>query len=169
MSEQNLDKLYRLIEQVLLNNEISLDDVLKTLSDTNSMLIALNGWCLSNIHDQVYAAVCNNSFKVLDEAMDILLKYLIVKFLEGKVKVEKDVLSKLYSIFLNIIDVIKDIIKNTIIIQEEKVLCKVLKPIAIAERIVGKGYIVLLPLDIAILLSALGYVEPIHVNINVKL
>lgn len=166
MSDQNFDKLYKLVEQVLLSTEVSLEEVYKFLLDINIISINLASKCLSNVHDQISNTVCNKSYKIIDEVIDTVLKFLIIRFFEGSAKPNKDSMSRLYTTVLSTIGVIKNIVKNSLIIQEEKVLCKVIKPITLHGDIVGKGYVVLLPIDLATVLSALGYVELVYSKIE---
>jgi len=162
LSEPTLDKIYKLIEYVLLNEEVSSDEILRSIADINEIAVTLNAWCLSNAYEQVYIEVCNKSFKALDESLEHSLKYIVLKNMEGKVKQSSNVLSSILSMISLAIDTLKRIIETSIVIQEEKVLCKVRKPIALSDKVVEKGYLTLLPIDTAVFLTVLGYVEPVQ-------
>ncbi|MEM1644371.1 MAG: hypothetical protein QXL96_00645 [Ignisphaera sp.] len=164
MSEHGIDKLHKMIEYILFNEEVNAEEILKGLIDVNAVAITLNAWCLSNAQDQLYSAICAKSYDLLDEVVSTMLRYLMMKQLDEKVRLGNDVISKILVVIRGIVDAIKFIVENSLIIQEEKVLCKVKKPIAIADKIVEKGYITVIPINLAAVLTVLGYVEPIRVQ-----
>ncbi|MEM2512601.1 MAG: hypothetical protein QXX61_05650, partial [Ignisphaera sp.] len=98
MSEHSMDKLYKLIEYVLLNEEINAEEILRGLIDVNALAITLNSWCLSNAQDQLYGVICSRSCNVLDEVVSTILRYLISKQLDEKVKLGNDMVSKILTI-----------------------------------------------------------------------
>lgn len=165
MSEHSIDKLHKLIEYILLNEEVNAEEILRGLIDVNGMAVTLNAWCLSNAQDQLYGAICIRSYNLLDEVVSTMLRYLMMKQLDEKVKLGNDVISKILAIIVGIADAIRFIVENSLIIQEEKVLCKVKKPISIADKVVEKGYITVIPISLAAVLTVLGYVEPIRVQV----
>lgn len=166
MSEQTFDKLYKLVEYVLLGDELNTEEILKMLIDVNTMSIRLNSWCLSKAQEHVYSSICDKGFNLIDDILDTVLKYVVLKHLEGKIKQDSNnVVSRLLAIILEIVNSIKLVVENSMLIQEEKVLCKVLKPVAVGSNIIEKGYMVLLPVDTAVALSALGYVKPINTQV----
>lgn len=169
MSESTFDKLYKLIEYVLFGDEINAEEILKMLADINTMSIKLDSWCLSKAQEQVYRSICDKGFKLIDDVVDTVLKYLILKHLEGRVKLSRDVISRLLTMILDIANVVKMVVENGMLVQEERILCKILKPIAIDDRVIEKGYIAPLPIDIAVVLSVLGYVKPIYTQVSVSL
>lgn len=169
MSESSFDKLYKLIEYVLFNEEVNAEEILKTLIDINTMLVRLDSWCLSKTQEEVYSSICDKSFKLIDSVVDTILKYLILKHLEGKVKLGNDVISRLLTVILDMVNAIKIIIENSMLVQEERILCKVLKPISIDDKVVEKGYIITLPIDMAIMLFVSGYVKPIYTQASALL
>lgn len=165
MSEHSMDKLYKLIEYVLLNEEINAEEILRGLIDVNALAVTLNSWCLSNAQDQLYGVICSRSYNVLDEVVSAILRYLMSKQLDEKVKLGNDMVSKILTTIIGVVDVIRYIVENSLIIQEEKVLCKIKKPITITDKIVERGYITVLPINLAAVLTVLGYVEPLQVQV----
>lgn len=163
MAEVDISKLYTVIEKVATGEEINLDEIFKAIVDTNSLSLQLISRCLSNSEDKIYSDICGESFRLIEEAVDAILKHLIARFLEGGVKLEKDLISRLCISIANIVEAIKRISLNTIIVQEERVLCRVVKTIEISNRVIAKGFITLLPVELAVVLTALGYVEPVYV------
>jgi hypothetical protein len=166
MPEKSLDKLYKLIEYVLVNDDVLAEEILRGVADTNTISIALNSWCLSNAQEKVYSDICTKSFSVIDEAITSVFNYIILKQLDGKVKLGNDILSRFLSMVSSFAEVFRRIVRDSIVIQEEKVLCKIKKPVAIyTDKVMEKGYITLVPLDLAVILTVLGYVEPLQVQV----
>ncbi|MCC6016222.1 MAG: hypothetical protein LM582_04160 [Desulfurococcaceae archaeon] len=162
MSEKTFDRLYKLIEYLLVNEEVLAEEILRGAVDTNAISAMLSSWCLSNIQEKVYSDICSKSFNIIDEAARSIFNYTILKQIEGRVKLGNDALSRLLNLLSSLADVFKKLIRYSLIVQEEKVLCKIKKPTTISsEKVVEKGYVALLPLDLAIVLTVLGYVEPI--------
>jgi hypothetical protein len=162
LSEKTFDRLYKLIEYLLVNEEVLAEEILRGAVDTNAISAMLSSWCLSNIQEKIYSDICSKSFNIIDEAVRSIFNYTILKQIEGRVKLGNDALSRLLNLLSSLADVFKKLIRYSLIVQEEKVLCKIKKPTTISsEKVVEKGYVALLPLDLAIVLTVLGYVEPI--------
>lgn len=168
MSKQDISILYKLIEDILLGEDANLEDVYRSLLEINSMAVVVNGLCLSNIYDSIYHDICIENFKLLNEVVESVLRFLGARFTEEKIKPGDDALSRFYNVFLDSYNILKNIIHDSLIVYGEKVLCRVLKPISIYNVTVAKGYITPLHIGLASILGALGYVEPIYTAIQIK-
>jgi len=159
-------ELWKIVVNELLNREI-IDIDPSLVSSLQDSVIKSMEWCSNPLIDQeVRMESCKKFYEIVETMLILLMRYRIVKALEGSEPrgFDKEIAKKV----LELVDLFADVLLKGVKIFEGEVLCKVVKPIPLKNSIATPNYVTSIPIKDAVILSLLGFVKPIVLSLEYK-
>jgi hypothetical protein len=158
MSIGVLENIMKVLNSLLLDEKISTATIMKTFEEANKLNVAMNYWC--NVSTEQFTHnVCEKFNVIMNKLLDTSMKSVIIKVINNEIALERDILGEITMLFNKILETFKYIILRSIIIYDNKILCKVKKPFYRSYHIVLPGYVMLMTIDEAVRLASLDYVD----------
>ncbi len=141
--------------------ELELEDVNRVSSAYLSML----RWCSEEV-DDVRSSICSKFKDLVFRTLKLLIKLRIDKALRGSSGGRSSVDVFLREAVSMYVDRFVDVVVRGLRTHHLEVLCKVRKVVQLRDLVATPGYIVLLPIELAIPLSIAGYVDVLTLDID---
>ncbi len=160
------DEMWKAIVNELLSRDV-VDVDSSTISALHELLVKSLEWCFNPlVTKEIRVESCKKFDELSETVLRLLTRYRVIKVLEGSEPrgFDRDIAKKV----VEMLNLFVEIVLRGVRVFEGEVLCRVLKPIPLKNSIATPGYIVSLPLRDAVLLSSLGFVEPITLGLEYK-
>lgn len=164
MSSQNtLENLVRILSSLLLDDRVSTMPITKIFNEMNRQSVSMDYWCSAS-SDPPTQEICSRFNEVMNRVIELALKNVVVRTMNREVTFEQDTLGSILTILTRILDNLRYAILKSIIVHDNKVLCKVKKPFYNQYSVALPGYVVLVPIESAVILASLDYIDIIDVH-----
>ncbi|MCS7112252.1 MAG: hypothetical protein N3D82_05585 [Ignisphaera sp.] len=165
MSSPNvLDNLVKMLSSLLLDDKVSTTQMTKIFDEINKLSITMDSWCSSASSDSTIQGICSKFNEIMNKIIELTLKNVVVRTMNREVAFEQDILGKILTILIKILDSFRHTILKSIIVHDNKILCRVKKSFHSQYSVVLPGYVILVPIEDAVMLASLGYIDIIDVH-----
>ncbi len=162
-SSNTLENIVKMLSSLLLDDKISTTFIANVFGEVNKLSTLVDQWC--NTSSEPFAQdVCSKFNEIANKLIELSMKNAIVRAMNNEISIEQDTLGNILTTLIKILDVLKNIILRSIIVYDNKILCKVKKPFHNKYSIVVPGYTILIPIENAVVLASLDYIDIIDVH-----
>lgn len=158
MSVGVLEDVVKMLNSLLLDDKVSTALITKVLNEINKLNVSTNYWC--NLSSEPYTQDVCDKFKVLmHKLVESSVKNVVVRMMNNEVSLEQDTIGNILTIFAKISEMLKHAILGSVIVYNGRILCRVKKAFHVRHSIALPGYTILIPIEYAVVLASLGYID----------
>lgn len=154
------EKIKKIFDAILNNEKMSSKDVYTIFEVANKLILDMKIWCNENQYTEL-KDLCTDFDKNISMILATTSLLIATNAMRGDLQVDTDIFGSFLKKLKESLDSFNSILRNTILLSDGSVLCKILKPFQTRFSLALPGYVVPLPIGEAALLSILGFVKVI--------
>lgn len=162
MSISTLENIVEMLNSLLLEERVSTTGITRVFEEINKLNILMSRWC-SLSGEPFTQEACSKFNEIMSRLIETSMKSIIVRSMNNEVTFGQDTLGSTLSTLTRIINVFRDIVLKSIVVYDGKVLCKVKKAFYGQYSTMAPGYVTLIPIEKAVMLASLDYIDIIDV------
>jgi hypothetical protein len=161
MTVEIYEKLKKILEDSIENRKIESRDIYTIIETINKKALLMRAWCLENLNKE-FERFCTDFETLVSLIIRTLTYFALNKAILRQLNTSDDGVGFTVRHVLGIIESFWKLAQNSLLLTDGGALCRVLKPFQIRYSITLPGYVIYLPLALALPLFAMSYVEIIE-------